>query len=986
MSTTKDSIFVQIASYRDPECQWTVKDLFEKASNPERISVGICWQFDPERDQACFQQKTRPNQVRSIDVHIQDSKGVCWARRQTQTLWDGEEYTLVIDSHMRFAPDWDTQIIKQLTECASDKPLISCNPASYTPPNKLESNPYPTIRRAHPFNKEGEMRCRGLILQKIPPHPLNGAFIAAGLMFSRSLVIEEVPYDPYLYFNQEEISYATRLYTHGWDVFSAKKMLFYHWYNNQKMSGRPLHWRDHDAWEKFQKHGLRRFNHLTGYQLQLTQRSSRSWIATVLVRNAASRLSETTAEWILRTKLFRKRDCTVCSSRIAKNTCHEFISLNLTLFRNRLIPTFYQSGKPTHPQNILPISASNEPAHPSEKITYRPLEPGEFVTFFTARDQNSRYREIHIYAGKRLAIYLLPTYRDTYLEEFFLQLSAHAKAFTAHQIQVLIILPVDVETLGTIRKNFNVPFDLWADPDQSIAASFGLEPELGVRITPYGFLLNQNLQIVANYRIGNIGNDLADMIRTSEHLMPEEEPRQVRPHAPVFHIPNVLDQRMCGNLIKFWENKGEHFEGKVGVGNRLRYSTRAKIRTDTHVTPEIQYELDWRLSRKLFPELEKLTGLHMTRRESYKIGCYDSERGGFFNQHRDNFETEISYRRYAMTLNLNNGFTGGELNFPEYGSGLYKPMPGTALVFPCSLMHRVVKVTTGRRFMLVSFFYGEKEAAARAGFRQLKGKPSTPDDDRIVLKPSNRLPEPPTNFQSRFDNQPHNCQGFARFQKKDFKIITAGLPPGLLVIEDYLDPAFCKYLSEHADRAVGRKLGVMDTERSSHDQTYSKQSSGRITDLVAIDGVADELIPVFIDAYCRRLAPAYGVKFEWFERPQILRYLPGGLYNKHADSEYWVKETDSWVRSLDRDYSILLYLNDEFTGGEIAFVDFDFKLKPKRGMLVAFPADHRYQHAALPVITGKRYVIVSWAAVLGTPKVKQHPPYAATFLNLPGTQ
>lgn len=266
MSATKDSIFVQIASYRDRECQWTVKDLFEKASNPERITVGICWQFDPERDQACFQHKTRPNQVRCIDVHIQDSKGVCWARRQTQTLWDGEEYTLVIDSHMRFAPDWDTQIIKQLAECTSDKPLISCNPAAYTPPDKLEPNPYPTIRRAHPFSKVGEMRCRGEILEKAPPHPLNGAFIAAGLMFSRSQVIEEVPYDPYLYFNQEEISYAARLYTHGWDIFSARKMLFYHWYFNQKTSEQPLHWRDHEAWEKFQNQGLQRFNHLTGYQ------------------------------------------------------------------------------------------------------------------------------------------------------------------------------------------------------------------------------------------------------------------------------------------------------------------------------------------------------------------------------------------------------------------------------------------------------------------------------------------------------------------------------------------------------------------------------------------------------------------------------------------------------------------------------------------------------------------------------------------------
>ena len=985
MSATKDSIFVQIASYRDPECQWTVKDLFEKARNPERVTVGICWQFDPDQDQACFQNEIRPKQVRRIDVHAQNSGGVCWARRQTQTLWEGETYTLVIDSHMRFAPGWDTRIVKQLAECASDKPLISCNPAAYTPPEKLESNPRPTIRRAQPFNEVGEMRCRGEFLQKAPPHPLNGAFIAAGLMFSRAEVIEEVPYDPYLYFNQEEISYAARLFTHGWDVFSAREMLFYHWYFNQQTSDRPLHWRDHDVWQTLQQNGLQRFNHLTGYQpatdSEAIKELGRYGLGTKRSLDAFTAYcgvdfkNKTVSEKGLRCLFIKDREKYLPQIYIPE----------LDGDQESAKPSVLRSEDAIGPREDQLQPATTKPRQWSENIAYQPLEPGEFVTFFETRDQDARRREIQIYAGKPLVVFLLPVDRDTYLEEFFTLLSEPGKAFTARQIQVLTILPVAVETLGIIRNNYDIPFDLWADPDRSIAAAFGLEPEFGGRITPYGFLLNQNLQIEASYRIGNIGNILAEMVRACDRLIPEMEPRLVEPHAPVFYIPNVLDHRLCESLIKFWNEEGERFDGKVGAGDRSSYSAGSKIRTDTHVTPEMQYALDQRLSRSLFPELEKLTGLNVTRREAYKIGCYDSAAGGFFNQHRDNFETELSYRRYAMTLNLNDGFTGGELNFPEYGSGLYKPALGAAIVFPCSLMHRVVRVTAGRRYMLVSFFYGEKEAAARTYFRQSKDLPSTPNDDRIVLEPINRLPEQSTNLHSRFDNQPNTNRRFGHLQGSDFNIITDGLPPGILTIEDYLDPAFCKSLTEYADRMVGSKLKVLDNERSSRDKTLTKESRGRITEHVAIDGVVDELIPVFSDVYCRRLAPAYGVKFEWFERPQILRYLPGSHYNKHADAEHWVKETDSWVRAQDRDYSTLLYLNEEFTGGEIAFVDFDFKLKPKRGMLVAFPADHRYQHAALPVISGKRYVIVSWAAVLGTPRVKQRPPYAATFLNLPDT-
>ena len=45
-----------------------------------------------------------------------DAEGVCWARYQAQQLWDGEEYVLMIDSHMRFVPGWDDLMIKELAK------------------------------------------------------------------------------------------------------------------------------------------------------------------------------------------------------------------------------------------------------------------------------------------------------------------------------------------------------------------------------------------------------------------------------------------------------------------------------------------------------------------------------------------------------------------------------------------------------------------------------------------------------------------------------------------------------------------------------------------------------------------------------------------------------------------------------------------------------------------------------------------------------
>jgi predicted 2-oxoglutarate/Fe(II)-dependent dioxygenase YbiX len=69
---------------------------------------------------------------------------------------------------------------------------------------------------------------------------------------------------------------------------------------------------------------------------------------------------------------------------------------------------------------------------------------------------------------------------------------------------------------------------------------------------------------------------------------------------------------------------------------------------------------------------------------------------------------------------------------------------------------------------------------------------------------------------------------------------------------------------------------------------------------------------------------------------------------------------------MPRDFSFLIYLNEEFTGGEIVFPNFDFKLIPKKGMFVCFPSDHRFIHKVTETLSGIRYAIVTWAADLET--------------------
>ncbi len=64
----------------------------------------------------------------------------------------------------------------------------------------------------------------------------------------------------------------------------------------------------------------------------------------------------------------------------------------------------------------------------------------------------------------------------------------------------------------------------------------------------------------------------------------------------------------------------------------------------------------------------------------------------------------------------------------------------------------------------------------------------------------------------------------------------------------------------------------------------------------------------------------------------------------------------------NRDYSLLIYLNEDYEGGQLEFKYLNYRISPLQGLLVAFPSDWRYAHAALPVKGGVKHSIVSFAA------------------------
>lgn len=110
----------------------------------------------------------------------------------------------------------------------------------------------------------------------------------------------------------------------------------------------------------------------------------------------------------------------------------------------------------------------------------------------------------------------------------------------------------------------------------------------------------------------------------------------------------------------------------------------------------------------------------------------------------------------------------------------------------------------------------------------------------------------------------------------------------------------------------------------------------------------------------QHLTHLYNSQIDNIEGPQFLRYDVGDYYNAHNDSETFVD--NKLKRVADRDISVLMYLNDDYEGGQIEFTQLQLTIRPKAGMLLAFPSYWEFEHKVHPVTKGTRYSIVSWIA------------------------
>ena len=205
-------------------------------------------------------------------------------------------------------------------------------------------------------------------------------------------------------------------------------------------------------------------------------------------------------------------------------------------------------------------------------------------------------------------------------------------------------------------------------------------------------------------------------------------------------------------------------------------------------------------------------------------------------------------------------------------------------------------------------------------------------------------------------------------------------PFGIFMFENYLDSDVVTDLVEYANQCDGEPLMVIDDEQSTPNNVVRIRDDARITERVLLGDRQSELVEIVKASFLDLTLKCIGHPLAWFEKPYLMRYREGGKYVRHADSQNMDPDTNMWHKVIDRDLGLLIYLNNDFEGGELTFTNLNYQIRPRAGTAVLFPSDQRFLHQAETVKKGVRYAIVSWGALKCTPKIAEKPPETAILL------
>ncbi|KAL3911905.1 MAG: hypothetical protein SGILL_007098 [Bacillariaceae sp.] len=253
-----ETIYISVASYRDPECQPTVSDMFERADHPERIRVAIVDQRVEDDDTVppcgqppipCDQdpEQTICKYGHLIDVFTVDailSVGPVFARHLATRMYRGEYFAMQVDSHVRFIEHWDTSLLGQWTSAQNEMAVISTYLSDITnsidPVTHANNHPNRPIMCKTGYEGNGKLKH---LRHGQQPEGMPGI-------------------------HGEEIFMGLRGWSYGYDYYTAETSVAFHMYaikdNKEKRKKVKLFWENSNLYPGSAVQGMKRLNGIIG--------------------------------------------------------------------------------------------------------------------------------------------------------------------------------------------------------------------------------------------------------------------------------------------------------------------------------------------------------------------------------------------------------------------------------------------------------------------------------------------------------------------------------------------------------------------------------------------------------------------------------------------------------------------------------------------------------------------------------------------------
>jgi Glycosyltransferase (GlcNAc) len=255
----KNTIYVHLPAYREPELIPTIKDCIAKAKNPKRLVFGICRQFHPDDKFDNLDEYRNDKRFKIIDIPHEQAKGLPYARYRINELITNETYILQLDSHHRFTDNWDETLIDMHSnlEKKGFKPILTGYLPYYSPFNDPAGRcQEPWQQQFASFYPHGTIFIRPGLLEgwQTRTEPIRSRFLSGHFCFARAEWGKEIKHDPLIYFSGEELNLTVRSFTHGYDFFHPHKIVIWHATMREERAGKLV-------WDDQHKRGENWFQH-----------------------------------------------------------------------------------------------------------------------------------------------------------------------------------------------------------------------------------------------------------------------------------------------------------------------------------------------------------------------------------------------------------------------------------------------------------------------------------------------------------------------------------------------------------------------------------------------------------------------------------------------------------------------------------------------------------------------------------------------------